>query len=229
LTENTDGNRLYGAYGDAFATADGRYIMVVAISDRQWRVLLEALELEASLAEAARSSGHRLDTEGARYEARNVISEHFRPWFRKRTLVEVEQILGKHPVLWGVYRTSSQMLAEDPRCSERNPMFRRLEHPGVGTFLTAASPLSFGGCERALPSLAPALGADTAAVLSEWLDLSGGRGRAIDGHGCRRPQAHMTNPHVELLVSCQQAQDACESLLEGLLSSFRRSGAAVRQ
>lgn len=220
-----DGNHLYGAYGDAFATADGRYVMVVAISDRQWRALVEALGVEESLCEAALARRHRLDSEGARYAARGVISEHFRPWFRQRTLVEVEEVLGKHPVLWGVYRTMSQMLAEDPRCSERNPMFRRLDHPGVGSFLTSSSPLSFG--VRALVALVGA-GArrghrSRASGVARSVE---GRYRANDGRGYRWPQARMSSSNVDLLASCRQAQDACESLFETILSSFRHSAAA---
>jgi len=166
-----DGNYVYGAFGSSFLTADGRYVMVVAISDRQWRVLLEALEMTTSLPEAARLEGHPLDSEGARYLAREFISEKFRPWFGSRTLAEVVRALEKHAVLWGVYRTQSQMLAEDDRCSERNPMFRRVVDPRFGSFLASGSPLSFAASARVAPAPPTPLGADTASVLVEWLGL----------------------------------------------------------
>ena len=37
-----DGNYLYGAFGHDFLTADGRRVMVVALTPRQWTALVEA-------------------------------------------------------------------------------------------------------------------------------------------------------------------------------------------
>ena len=37
------GNDMYGAFGRDFPTADGRRVMVVAISLRQWQSLVEAV------------------------------------------------------------------------------------------------------------------------------------------------------------------------------------------
>jgi 2-methylfumaryl-CoA isomerase len=166
-----DGNFLYGAYGDAFVTADARHVMIVAISNRQWRALAGALGLADALDAAAKALGFNLDDEGGRYEARELISACLRPWFAKRTLAEVDAVLGKAPVLWGVYRTVPQMLAEDVRCSEANPVFRRVTHPGVGTALTAATPLVFGDASRAPPAAGPRLGEHTASVLASWAGL----------------------------------------------------------
>lgn len=166
-----DGNYLYGAYGDAFATADGRYAMVVAISDRQWRALTRATGIGDALQAAATALGHRLDDEAGRYEARELISAFLRPWFAKRTLAEVAALFTDRSLLWGPYRTVRQMLAEDPRCSEANPMFRNVEHPGIGTVLTAATPLAFGASPRVPPGVAPRLGEHTGAVLADVLGM----------------------------------------------------------
>ena len=160
-----DGNFLYGAYGDSFACADGRHAMVVAITDRQWNALLRATGLQESLPRAAEVLGHRLDDETARYAARELISTALRPWFAARTLAEVAAAFTDRSLLWGPYRDFQQMLAEDPRVSEANPMFRRTLHPGVGEFLTATTPLDFGATPRVPPGVAPRLGEHTAAVL----------------------------------------------------------------
>jgi 2-methylfumaryl-CoA isomerase len=64
------------------------------------------------------------------------------------------------------------MLAEDPRVSESNPMFARIEHPGYGRFLTAGSPIEFTGAVRLAPAPAPRIGEQTAEVLREVLGLS---------------------------------------------------------
>jgi 2-methylfumaryl-CoA isomerase len=166
-----DGNFLYGAYGDAFRTADDRWAMVVAISDRQWRALVNAVGLADALSAAAAALGHRLDTESGRWEARELISAFLRPWFARRSLEEVALALADRALLWGPYRTVAQMLAEDPRVSESNPMFARIDHPGYGRFLTAASPLAFGATPRGAPAPAARIGDDTTAVLGDVLGL----------------------------------------------------------
>jgi 2-methylfumaryl-CoA isomerase len=166
-----DGNFLYGAYGDSFATADGRHVMIAAISDRQWRALVRAIGVEAGLQTAAAALGHRLDTEAGRYDARELISACLRPWFARRTLGQVAEALADRSILWGPYRSFQQMLAEDPRCSSANPMFDTVDHAGYGRFLTAASPIDFGAAARIPPAVAPTLGAHTRSVLSDVLGL----------------------------------------------------------
>jgi 2-methylfumaryl-CoA isomerase len=178
-----DGNFLYGAYGDAFRTADDRWAMVVAISDRQWQALVRAVGLSDGLVAAAASLGYRLDTEAGRWEARELISAFLRPWFARRALAEVGAALSDRALLWGPYRSFEQMLAEDARVSEANPMFARIDHPGYGRFLTATSPLAFGATPRTAPTPAARIGADTAAVLAEVLGLGAAAILALQAAG----------------------------------------------
>jgi 2-methylfumaryl-CoA isomerase len=166
-----DGNFVYGAYGDSFRCADGRHAMVVAITERQWASLLRATGLHESLPKAADALGQRLDSEHARYAARELISTALRPWFARRTLAEVAAAFQDRALLWGPYRSFAQMLTEDPRCSEANPMFRRTMHPGIGELLTATTPLRFGASTTAAPGVAPRLGEHTHPVLRERLAL----------------------------------------------------------
>ncbi len=177
-----DGNFLYGAYGDAFDTADGRRVMVVAITDRQWKVLVRAVGMEDALKTAASALGYSLDSEVGRYEARELISAFFRPWFAKHTLEQVAAKFTDRSLLWGPYRTFRQMLAEDPRVSEANPMFRRVDHP-VGRFLTAGSPLSFSESTRVPAGTGPVLGQDTRTVLTEILGLGDDTLASLQGAG----------------------------------------------
>lgn len=178
-----DGNFLYGAYGDSFSCADGRHVMVVAITERQWAALLRATGLTDSLPRAAEALGHRLDSEDARYAARELISTALRPWFAQRTLADVAAAFTDRSLLWGPYRSFAQMLAEDPRCSEANPMFHRTEHAGVGRFLTASAPMHFGAAAPATPGLAPALGQHTRQVLQQWLGLDAAAMDALHAAG----------------------------------------------
>ena len=178
-----DGNFLYGAYGDSFACADGRHVMVVAITDRQWAALLGATGMHESLPRAADALDHRLDSEDGRYAARELISTALRPWFARRTLDQVSAAFSDRALLWGPYRDFAQMLAEDPRVSEANPMFRRTQHPGVGEVLTATTPLDFGGAARVPPGIAPRLGEHTRAVLQQTLGLGDEELQALQRSG----------------------------------------------
>ena len=182
-----DGNRLYGAWGDSFRCADGRWVMAVAITDKQWTALLRATGMADKLPPAAAALGLALDTQVARYEASALISAALQPWFAARTLAQVQAAFTDRALLWGPYRSFAQMLAEDPRASEANPMFRTVTHPGVGRFLTAASPLDFGAVPRLPPGVASRLGADTHAVLAQHLGLGSDELRALTAAGTIGP------------------------------------------
>ena len=179
------GNDLYGAFGRDFLTLDDRHVMVVAITQRQWDGLLEATQTQEEISSLSERLGLDFKDEGARFQAREEIADLFIPWFKNLTLKEISEQLDKHGVCWGPYRTFRQMLDEDPRCSTENPMFSKIDQPGVGTHLVPGSPLSFGGPQvddrNALT--APLLGEHTEQVLADNLKLSSAEiGNLVD-HG----------------------------------------------
>lgn len=163
------GNWLYGAFGRDFATADGRHVMLAAISNRQWRAIGKATGLADKLAMIGPLMDVDLNDEGGRYAAREAIGAVLAPWFAARTLDEVRAAFSKSGVLWGAYQDFGQMVREDPRCSEANPLFATIDQPGVGRILAPRAPLM----PSPAPKPAPVLGADTDAVLGDWLGLSG--------------------------------------------------------
>jgi len=167
-----DGNYLYGAFGHDFATLDARRIMVVALTARQWRALVEVTCTGPAFASIEQATGDDLDTETGRYEARDLIAAILRPWFAKRALAEIREAFTGTGVSWGPYQTFHQLLTEDPRCSPENPMFQELEHPGVGHYLAPRSPLDFGSLGRLPIKRAPILGEHTEEVLTGVLGLS---------------------------------------------------------
>ena len=161
------GNGLYGAFGRDFATCDGRSVMVVALTTRQFRALGAATGLTDRLAMTGPMMDVDLTTEGGRYQARHALSAVLEPWFAARTLAEVREAFHGTRVLWGPYQTFRQLLEEDPRCSTDNPLFGHVEQPGIGTLLTPRSPLSFSGDPAPGARPAPVLGADTQRVLDD--------------------------------------------------------------
>jgi 2-methylfumaryl-CoA isomerase len=161
-----DGNYLYGAFGGDFPTSDGRRVMVVALTGRQWKALKEATETEELFSSVESATGHDFRGEAGRYEGRSLIRELLTPWFAERTLEQIREAFAGTGVSWGPYQTFNQLVNEDPRCSEANPMFSMVEHP-VGTYLTPASPLKFSVSGRVPAKPSPHLGEHTDAVLAE--------------------------------------------------------------
>jgi 2-methylfumaryl-CoA isomerase len=161
-----DGNYLYGAFGGDFPTADGRRVMVVALTSRQWKALKAATATEEMFAAVEAATGHDFRDEAGRYKGRDLIRELLTPWFGERTLEQIRATFAGTGVSWGPYQTFKQLVEEDPRCSERNPMFTMVEHP-VGTYLTPASPLNFSASGRLPAKPSPRLGEHTEDVLAE--------------------------------------------------------------
>jgi 2-methylfumaryl-CoA isomerase len=164
-TAEKEGNYLYGAFGKDFLTADGRRVMVMALTDRQWKVLHNLTGIDVSPISAA--SGADLSTEGGRYTAREAIAAALSSWIAARTFDEVKRAFTAAGVSWGPYQSFQRLLTEDPRVSTANPMFQRIDHPGIGTLTTPASPLDFSSVERLPARPAPRLGEHTDVILGE--------------------------------------------------------------
>jgi 2-methylfumaryl-CoA isomerase len=167
-----DGNYLYGAFGHDFETRDRRRVMVVALTTRQWRALVDVTQIQKACDSIAQATGYDLDTESGRFEARELIAGLLRPWFSSRDLQVIRETFRGTGVSWGPYQTFRQLVDEDPRCSPVNPMFSEVEQPGIGRYLMPGTPLSFSRVERSAPRRAPLLGEHTDEILTEVLGLS---------------------------------------------------------
>src|SRR5712672_3071946 len=85
------GNDLYGSFGRDFATADGRRVMIIALTPRQWRAIGEATGLTDKLAMIGPMMDVDLDTEAGRYEARDAIGALLAQWSASRSLDEIRR------------------------------------------------------------------------------------------------------------------------------------------
>lgn len=162
-----DGNYLYGAFGRDFLTRDGRRVMVVGLTDRQWAALKDA----TGIGDAAHTLGPEIATEGGRFRHRDALGALLTPWFGARTLGEVSAAFEGTGVAWGPYQTFAQLVREDARVSEANPMFARVTHPQSGAYLTPGSPIDFSGTARVPAAPAPVPGGNTDEILADVLKL----------------------------------------------------------
>ncbi len=164
------GNYLYGAFGRDFVTADGRRVMVVAITARQFRGLVEAAGLQPEIAAAEGRVGFEFRSDGDLFAAREPIAAVLEAWLATQTLSEVAALFDAHRVLWGPYQSMRELLESDPRASAANPMLTHMEQPGIGSYLMPGSPLD-SGHHRLSARPAPRLGQHTDEILASVLGL----------------------------------------------------------
>lgn len=179
--QQKDGNYLYGAFGHDFETQDGRRVMVVALTPRQWTALRDVTQIGDACATIEAATGHDLATESGRYGARVLIVALLRPWFAGRTLAEIRELFAGTNLSWGPYQTFRELVTEDPRVSTANPMFEEIEQPDIGRYLAPGSPLDFSVAVRTPVRPAPRVGQHTEEILADVLGLSAGAiGRLYD-------------------------------------------------
>ncbi|MFG2086223.1 MULTISPECIES: CoA transferase [unclassified Spirillospora] len=167
------GNNLFGDFGRDFATADGR-VMVVTLTPRHWRDLVEATgfgEVTAALERALDADFRRA---ADRYTYRETIAGVLAPWFASRTCAQVEDALQNTSVLCSRYRDFAEVTAD----LGTEPLMAALDQPGIGPHLAPGSPLRLDGTSPP-PVPAPALGEHTDEVLQDVLSLSPDRVKAL--------------------------------------------------
>jgi 2-methylfumaryl-CoA isomerase len=163
------GNSIYGQYGQDFTSRDGVAFMVVTLTGRHFRDLVDVTETGDAVSALAEALGVDFGAEGDRYRYRDLLSALFATWFAEHSAQEITAALSNTTVLFERYRTFAQV-AEDPQVTA-NPLFSRLDQPGIGEYLAPGMPTAFDGVHPA-GAPAPALGQDTADVLTECLGLT---------------------------------------------------------
>lgn len=176
------GNDLFGAFGRDFVTADGKRLIVVAITPRQWTGLLKTLDLgdAVSAIEADLGVSFARD-EGARFVHRARLFPLFEATFAARTAEALKPAFDAGGVTWGEYQTLHQAVTADPRLFTANPLFQTLTHPSGLTYPTSGPAGTLANEARGAVAIAPKLGQHTDEVLASVLGLdSGAIGRLHD-------------------------------------------------
>ena len=176
------GNALFGTFGRNFRTDDGRTIMIVAITRRQWTGLIEVLGLEAEIAALQERHGVNFETdEGARFTHRDDLFALVEQRVGASHFENLADAFDHHAVCWGEYQTVSEALQNDFRLSPINPMFQSVLHPSGETYIAAGFPGVVSDAARRPVRPAPHLGAHTDEILAVELGLPEGEiGRLHD-------------------------------------------------
>jgi 2-methylfumaryl-CoA isomerase len=168
------GNDMYGTFGGAFATKDDRQIMLVVVTPRHIDAIGKVAGLSDALGEIEKTHGVNLKDEADRWTVREELRALVAPWVAAHSLEEVGAKLTEAGILWGPFRTYTQMMSEDPFCSTTNPLFQSIDQPGIGSLLTPGSPLDFAAAPRETVAPGPQLGEHTDQILADVLGLSDG-------------------------------------------------------
>ena len=169
IARERTGNSVYGTYGQDFTSSDGVAFMLVALTGRHFRDLTELTGTAKSVAALSETLGADFTDEGERYRHREALTGLFAEWFSAHTAEEITAALSSSSVLWDRYRSFAEVVTDDRVTT--NPMFTPLNQPRIGEYLAPGLPMSIDGVyPPAVP--APAVGDDTATVLSEWLGMN---------------------------------------------------------
>ena len=169
------GNALYGAFGQDFVCACGARVMVIGLTDRQWKGIVEVTGTAEAIAALAARRGLDLGREGDRWAARKEIAAILAPWFAARPLSEIGPLFDAASLTWSVFRTFAEAARLDPDLGPGNPLFSVIDQPGIGALRVPASPVSFSATPRPDPAPAPRLGQHTEEILADVLGLGSGQ------------------------------------------------------
>jgi crotonobetainyl-CoA:carnitine CoA-transferase CaiB-like acyl-CoA transferase len=141
------------------------YVYTSRANPEHWRRLLGVIGREELIGDP------RFDTIAARQERVAEIDEMVSAWTCRHTKHDAMRILGAAGIPAGAVLDTGELIA-DPSF-ERRGIMQTIRHPTIGDYKMPAWPVRFGGRP---PPVAPAplLGADSEAVLHDWLGLDAG-------------------------------------------------------
>lgn len=174
------GNHMFGSFGVDFETADRRRVMVVALTEGQWRALRDVTETGPVFAAMEQVLNADLSLETDRYRHRETIAAILRPWFAQRDFATVRDLLNHARVLWSPYLDMAE--TADGARADRSSIASEIMQPDIGTMLATGGPLRWEG--RFAPAApAPRLGQHTDEVLTEVLGMTAAELARLHDHG----------------------------------------------
>lgn len=167
------GNNVFGAFGRNFVTRDGKHVMMVAITAKQWNAVLDSLQVRDAVATVEAQHGIDLAAdEGLRYEFRDAINPIVEQAVSQHDYASIQALFDEHAVCWGPYQTLEHTMQTHEELQASHEMIATLKHPSGATYRTPGNPAQYSGEQREDPRPASALGADTEQVLASVLKMT---------------------------------------------------------
>lgn len=175
------GNDVFGALGRDFRTADGRRIMIMALTPRQWSGLVKVLGISEPVDAIERARGVSFaKDEGVRFEHRDALLPLIADAVGKRSFADLQPAFDANDICWGSYQSVHQA-AQDERLVGHNPIFSTINNPSGFSYPTPGAAATLPQRDRLPPVRAPYLGEHTDEVLADILGLASGEiGRLHD-------------------------------------------------
>jgi crotonobetainyl-CoA:carnitine CoA-transferase CaiB-like acyl-CoA transferase len=143
-----------------YRTQDDRWLFLVMVeSDRYWPAFTRALELDAL------TDDPRFDGAVQRFRNNQELVRILDERFASRPLAAWTERLAKHRLIWSPVLTLAEAVHDEQ--ANAYGSFPKVEHGSAGAFRTVAPPLKMSGHALSGTAPAPALSADTEAVLRE--------------------------------------------------------------
>jgi len=183
------GNEVFGAFGKDFVTQDGKRLIVMAISPRQWKGLVKVLEIASEIETIEAQRGVTFDyDEGVRFEHRDVLYPLVQDKISQWTAQAIGEALDGVGGCWGEYKTLQDAVT-DPVLVQENPIFEIMKNPSGFSYPTAGSAVTIPELERQSPRPAPVLGQNTEEVLADLLGLDSKEIASLSDSGTIRTKA----------------------------------------
>ena len=166
------GNDVYGAFGRDFVTADGKRVMIMAITPKQWAGLVKVLRMapEVAILEAAHGVSFARD-EGLRFTYRAGLFALVEAKVKEWRWFDLDAAFFAAGCCYGPYQTMLDAVL-DRNLVRDNPVFGHSENPSGLDYPAAGSFATIPQLDRAPPQPAPGLGQHTDQLLADLLNLS---------------------------------------------------------
>jgi crotonobetainyl-CoA:carnitine CoA-transferase CaiB-like acyl-CoA transferase len=165
IVREREGNRLRNSAPlDNWETKDGKFVCIIAAGDGLFPRLCRAMGRE----DLAREP--RFATMARRAEHGDEINGIVAAWVAERTSAEIQAILERHEVPFGVAYSVADIFA-DPHVQSRG-IIETVDDPTIGPVRMQGVYPRFSRTPGRIPAGAPVLGADNAAVYGELLGLT---------------------------------------------------------
>jgi crotonobetainyl-CoA:carnitine CoA-transferase CaiB-like acyl-CoA transferase len=164
VVREREGNRLRNSAPlDNWETKDGKFVCIIAAGDGLFPRLCRAMGRE----DLAREP--RFATMARRAEHGDEINGIVAAWVAERTSAEIQAILERHEVPFGVAYSVADIFA-DPHVQSRG-VIETVDDPTIGPVRMQGVYPRFSRTPGRIPAGAPVLGADNAAVYGELLGI----------------------------------------------------------